>query len=145
MYKRILLPTDGSDASERAILAGIDFAKAVGAEVVAMTATPGFRIFTSDSAMLEQTPEQYAEASSARAQRLLGVVTAAARDAGVPCTAVQVVSDEPYDAIIHAARAHMCDLIIMASHGRKGVKALLLGSETQKVLVHSAIPVLVHR
>lgn len=145
MYKRILLPTDGSDASERAILSGIDFAKEIGAEVVAMTATPAFHLFTSDSEMLEQTPEQYAEASRTRAQRMLDEVAAAARNAGVPCTAVQVVSDEPYDAIIHAARDHMCDLIVMASHGRKGVKGLLLGSETQKVLVHSAIPVLVHR
>lgn len=145
MYKRILLPTDGSNASQRAILSGIEFAKSIGAEVVAMTATPAFHTFTADSEMLEQTPEQYAEASRAHGQRLLDEVLAAARDAGVACTGVQVVSDEPYEAIIHAAREHMCDLILMASHGRKGVKALLLGSETQKVLVHSAIPVLVLR
>lgn len=145
MYQRILLPTDGSEASRRAFLAGIDFARSVGAEVVAMTATPEFHTFTTDSAQLEETPEQHAEAGRARAERLLGEVLAAARDAGVPCTGVQAVSDEPYEAIIATARERMCDLIVMASHGRKGVKALLLGSETQKVLVHSAIPVLVHR
>lgn len=145
MYKRILLPTDGSEASRRAIASGIAFAKSVGAEVVAMTATPEFHTFTVDSEMLEETPEQHAEAGRAQAQRLLGEVAAAARDAGVPCSGVQVVSDEPYEAIIKTARERLCDLIIMASHGRKGVKALLLGSETQKVLVHSAIPVLVHR
>lgn len=145
MYKRILLPTDGSSASQRAILSGIDFAKSIGADVVAMTATPEFHTFTTDSGMLEQTPDQYAAASRASGQRLLDQVLAVARDAGVPCTGVQVVSDEPYEAIIHAAREQMCDLILMASHGRKGVKALLLGSETQKVLVHSAIPVLVFR
>ncbi|KFI09103.1 universal stress protein [Massilia sp. BSC265] len=145
MYKRILLPTDGSNASQRAILSGIDFAKSIGAEVVAMTGTPEFHTFTADSEMLEQTPEQYADASRVRGQRLLGEVLAVARDAGVPCTGVQVVSDEAYESIIRSAREHMCDLIVMASHGRKGVKALLLGSETQKVLVHSAIPVLVLR
>ncbi|MCA1247943.1 universal stress protein [Massilia sp. MS-15] len=145
MYKRILLPTDGSEASRRAIQSAIDFARATGAELVAMTATPEFHTLTTDSDMLEQTPEGYAQASQARGQRLLDEVLAAARDAGVPCTGVQVVSDEPYEAIIASARQHMCDLIVMASHGRRGIKGLLLGSETQKVLVHSAIPVLVHR
>lgn len=145
MYKRILFPTDGSDASRRAIQPGVEFARSVGAEVVAMTATPEFHTVTADSEMLAQTPEQYAEASRVRAQRLLDEVLAVARDAGVPCTGVQVVSDEPYEAIIATARQHMCDLIVMASHGQRGIKGLLLGSETQKVLVHSAIPVLVHR
>jgi len=121
MYKRILLPTDGSEASRRAIASGIAFAKSVGAEVVAMTATPEFHTFTVDSEMLEETPEQHAEAGRAQAQRLLDEVAAAARDAGVPCTGVQVVSDEPYEAIIKTARERLCDLIIMASHGRKGV------------------------
>ncbi|QOY92766.1 universal stress protein [Massilia sp. UMI-21] len=145
MYTRILLPTDGSEASRRAILSGIDFAKSIGVDVVAMTATPEFHTFTVDSDMLEETPEQHAEASRTHGQRLLDEVAAAARDAGVPFTGVQVVSDAPYEAIIKTARERLCDLIIMASHGRKGIKGLLLGSETQKVLVHSAIPVLVHR
>ncbi|MCA1855216.1 universal stress protein [Massilia oculi] len=145
MYKRILLPTDGSDASRRATLSAIDFARSIGAELVAMTATPEFHTLSTDSDMLEQTPEGYAQTSQARGQRLLDEVLAAARDAGVPCTGVQVASDEPYEAIIASARQHMCDLIVMASHGRRGIKGLLLGSETQKVLVHSAIPVLVHR
>ena len=145
MYKRILLPTDGSEASQRAILAGVDFAKSVGAEVVAMTATPEFHTFTTDAAMLEQTRDGYEAASKARAGRLLDQVVEAARDAGVPCSVVAVASDEPYEAIISSAREHLCDLIVMASHGYKGIKGFLLGSETQKVLVHSAIPVLVHR
>jgi len=145
MYKRLLLPTDGSDASRRAIQSGVDFAKGVGAEVVGMTATPEFHAFTADAEMLEQTRDQYQQASKAAGQRLLDEVAAAARDAGVPCACVQVVSDEPYAAIIDTARERMCDLIVMASHGHKGIKGLLLGSETQKVLVHSMIPVLVHR
>jgi nucleotide-binding universal stress UspA family protein len=145
MYKRILLPTDGSDASKRAILAGVEFAGSVGAEVVAMTATPKFHPFTTDAVMLEETPQQYAQSSHERGRRLLDEVTTVARDAGVPCTSVQMVSDDPYEAIIATAREHHCDLIMMASHGRRGIKGMLLGSETQKVLVHSAIPVMVHR
>ena len=145
MYKRILLPTDGSDASERAVLAGVDFARSVGAEVVGMTATAPFHTFTTDAVMLEQTRDEYHVASAARGQHLLDQVAAAARDAGVACSCVQVESDNPYDAIIASARQHGCDLIVMASHGRKGLKGMLLGSETQKVLVHSAIPVMVHR
>lgn len=145
MYKRILLPTDGSDASQHAIVAGVDFAKSVEAEVVAMTATPQFHTFTTDADMLEQTPEDYAQASRARGQRMLDEVAAVARNAGVTCTCIAVASDSPYEAIISTAREYRCDLIVMASHGRRGIKGLLLGSETQKVLVHSAIPVMVHR
>lgn len=145
MYQRILLPTDGSEASQRAIRAGVDFAKGLGAEVVGMTATPEFHTFTANAEMMEQTRDQYLASSRAHGQRLLDEVAALARDAGVPCSCVQVVSDEPYEAIIATARERFCDLIVMASHGHKGIKGLLLGSETQKVLVHSMIPVLVHR
>ena len=145
MYKRILLPTDGSEASGRAVQAGIDFARSVGAEVVAMTATPAFHTFSVSAEMLEQTPETYEAASAERAQRLLDEAAAAARDAGVPATSLRVVADSPYEAIIATARERGCDLIVMASHGYHGIKGLLLGSETHKVLVHSAIPVLVHR
>lgn len=145
MYKRILLPTDGSEASTRAVLAGVEFARSTGAEVVAMTAIPVFHAFTADTEMLEATAEQYAQTSRERGQRLVDDVAAVAREAGVPCTCVQLVSDHPYEAIIDTARDQRCDLIVMASHGRRGIKGLLMGSETQKVLVHSSIPVLVHR
>lgn len=119
MYKRILFPTDGSEASGRAALAAVGFARSVGAELVAMTAVPEFHTFTTDAEMLEQTASQYAEASKARAGRLLDEVAEAARDAGVRCTCLQVVSDTPYEAIIATARAQHCDLIVMASHGRR--------------------------
>lgn len=145
MYKRILLPTDGSELSRRAIRSGVDFARSVGAEVVAMTATPEFHAITANAEMLEQTRDEYLAASRAAGQRLLDEAAAVARDAGVACTTVQRESDAPYEAIIAAARDQRCDLVVMASHGRRGIKGLLLGSETQKVLVHSAIPVLVHR
>ena len=145
MYKRILIPSDGSEASERAILAGVGFAREVGAEVVGLTVTPPFRVVTADSVMLEDTPEQFDAASSALARGILAVIEDAARDAGVPCRSEHAVEDDPYAAIIDTARRLGCDLIAMASHGRHGLKGLLLGSETQKVLVHGTIPVLVHR
>jgi nucleotide-binding universal stress UspA family protein len=145
MYKRILIPTDGSEASQRAILAGVEFAREVGAEVVGLTATPEFSVLSTDSEMLQDTPEQYSAASAARAARVLADIQSAAADAGVPCRTQHAIEDDPYAAIIAAAGQNGCDLIVMASHGRHGLKGLLLGSETQKVLVHSTIPVLVHR
>jgi nucleotide-binding universal stress UspA family protein len=145
MYKRILLPTDGSDASRRAIAAGVAFAKELGAEVVGITVTPEFHTLTYKSDVLEDTPEEFARHSEKQARQFLDEIASVARDAGVGCSAEHAVSDSPYEAIIAAAAEHKCDLIVMASHGRRGIKGLLLGSETQKVLVHSSIPVLVHR
>lgn len=145
MFKRILLPTDGSELSSRAVLAGVSFAKEVGAQVVGVTALPDFKTFTADADMIESTEDEYLAASEARGNRILAAVTDAARAAGVACTPVLVRSDDPHEAILRTARDRGCDLIVMASHGRHGLGGLLLGSETQKVLVHSAIPVLVYR
>jgi nucleotide-binding universal stress UspA family protein len=145
MFKQILLPTDGSDLSERAVLAGISFAKELGAQVVGLTVTPEFHTFTSNAEMLEDTREEFAAATERQAEQILSFVSDAARSAGVPCITSRVTADDPYEAILQTAKERKCDLIIMASHGRKGVKAVLLGSETQKVLVHSDIPVLVYR
>ncbi|WP_296952620.1 universal stress protein [uncultured Massilia sp.] len=145
MYKRILLPTDGSAASGRAIEAGVAFARDLGAEVVGLTVTPPFRVFSTDVDMLEDTPERYAASSAERAGRTLADVERAARDAGVPWRVEHVVSAEPWEAILETAARLGCDLVVMASHGRRGLAGLLLGSETQKVLVHGTVPVLVHR
>jgi len=145
MFKQILLPTDGSELSERAVLAGVSFAKDVGAQVVGFTALPDFRTFTADAEMLATTEDEYLATSEARGARILATVENAARNAGVPCSSIVSRSSQPYEAILAAAREHGCDLIIMASHGRHGITGMLLGSETQKVLVHSAIPVLVYR
>jgi nucleotide-binding universal stress UspA family protein len=145
MYKRILLPSDDSDASQRAVLAGVEFARDAGAEVVGLTATPEFHVLSTDSAMLEDTPDEFAARSEAQARRILDGIESAARDAGVACRIEHAISDDPYDAIIQTAQRLGCDLIVMASHGRRGLKGILLGSETQKVLVNSTIPVLVHR
>jgi nucleotide-binding universal stress UspA family protein len=145
MYKQILLPTDGSELSERAVLAGVSFAKEVGASVVGVTALPDFRTFTADAELLEATEDEYLASSEERGSKILSTVTNAANAAGVPCATLLLRSDQPYEAIIRTARERQCDLIVMASHGRHGVAGMLLGSETQKVLVHSSIPVLVYR
>jgi nucleotide-binding universal stress UspA family protein len=145
MFKQILLPTDGSDLSERAVLAGISFAKEVGAEVVGLTVRPEFHTFTYKTDVLEDTEPEFNAATEQHADKFLAFISDAARSAGVPCSVAQVVSDDPYEAILQTAKERKCDLIIMASHGRRGLKGMLLGSETQKVLVHSDIPVLVYR
>jgi len=145
MYKQILLPTDGSELAERAVLAGVSFAKEVGASVVGVTALPDFRTFTADAELLEATEDEYLASSEQRASKILSTVTNAANAVGVPCATLMLRSDQPYEAIIRTARERQCDLIVMASHGRHGVAGMLLGSETQKVLVHSSIPVLVYR
>jgi nucleotide-binding universal stress UspA family protein len=145
MFKHILLPTDGSVLSEGVIHKGIAFAKSIGARVTGFHAMPEFHVLTYHTEMLEDTKEEFARDSKAHAQKYLGVIEAAAKEAGVACATVLVTSDEPYEAIIKAAQNQGCDLIMMASHGRRGVRAVLLGSETQKVLAHSQLPVLVCR
>jgi nucleotide-binding universal stress UspA family protein len=145
MFKCILLPTDGSELSERAVLAGIDLARENGAAVIGLHVTPNFHVLTYRAAMLEDTPEQFVEHSARQARRILDSVAEAAGAVGVRCSTEHAVSDGPYEAIIESARRNVCDLIVMAAHGRRGIRGLLLGSETQKVLVHSSIPVLVFR
>ncbi len=145
MYKRILIPTDGSALSRKAVKEGVKLAKSVGAEVEAFTATPRFRVFTLDSTMATDAAAEYRRDSKKAAKKALDAVRKAAASAGVPCRTEHVVSDYPYEAIIQAAKRDRCDLIFMASHGRKGVAGVLLGSETAKVLTHSKTPVLVCR
>jgi len=145
MYKHILIPTDGSELSAIAVRQGVELARSIGARVTILTAYPPFRTFTADPVMATATPDIYRRECVAEAERYLSAAAAAAKTAGVPCDTVQVERDHPYEAIIDAAAERKCDLIFMASHGRKGMSALLLGSETTKVLTHSKIPVLVCR
>jgi len=145
MYKHILIPTDGSDLSWIAVRRGVAFAKSIDARVTVVTVTAPFRTVTIDPAMVANTPEQYRKDSEAAAARYLAAATEAAKQAGVACEGVHVVGDHPYQAIIDTAHAKGCDLIFMASHGRSGISAVLLGSETTKVLTHSKTPVLVYR
>lgn len=145
MFKHILVPTDGSTTSEKAIHGAVEFAKESGASITGLYVMPAFHVLTYNTEMLEDTAEQFAKDSDLHATKFLAYIENAAKAAGVPCDTVRMTSDYPYEAIIEAARERECDLITMASHGRKGMKGFLLGSETQKVLSHSSIPVLVYR
>lgn len=145
MYKHILLPTDGSDLSANAVRDGVRFAKETGARVTALHVTAPFYPSELSPSALTAHAEEHAAKAKASARHALGAVEEAARAAGVQCTAVHRVSDSPFEEIIQVATESGCDLIFMASHGRRGVKAMLLGSETNKVLTYSKIPVLVTR
>jgi nucleotide-binding universal stress UspA family protein len=145
MYKRILIPTDGSDLSIRAIHHGIALAKSLGAKVSGMTVTVPFHVFAIDPDTLTDTPASYQKRVAATAAKYLAQIKETAATGGVSCDVVHVEHEQPYQAIIDTAKKDGCDLIVMASHGRRGVSALVLGSETVKVLTHSTIPVLVYR
>jgi len=145
MYKHILIPTDGSTLSEMAAMQGVAFARSIDARVTGMTVSAPFHTFALDPTMVTDTPGQYEEDCAARAARYLAVLEEAAKGAGVPYESFHVVQAHPFEGIIDVAKRQGCDLIFMASHGRTGVSALVLGSETVKVLTHSKIPVLVCR
>ena len=145
MFKHVLLPTDGSELSEAAIKEGVQFAKGVNAKVTGFSVMPEFHVVTYKTEMLEDTKGEFARNSKADTDQFLAVVEKTAKAAGVACDVDVATSDNPYEAIIKAAKDKGCDLIMMASHGRKGMQGLLLGSETNKVLTHSKIPVLVYR
>ena len=145
MYTHILMPTDGSELAGKAIRHGIALAKRIGAKVTALTVIPPFHTFTTDTQMIEDTPAQYKTRMQEHAEKILGVVVNAAHAAGVSCETVHIEHEHPYQAIIDIADLKGCDLIVMASHGRHGISAIVLGSETVKVLTHCKIPVLVHR
>ena len=145
MYTNILIPTDGSELAGKAIPHGIALAKRVGAKVTVMTVLQPFHTLTTDTQMIEDTPAQYKARMKEHADKTLGAVADAARAAGVAYDTVYVEHEHPYQAIIETAKSKGCDLVVMASHGRHGISAVVLGSETVKVLTHSKIPVLVHR
>lgn len=145
MYKSILLPTDGSELSQKATETAIQFAKLNGARLVTISVAQPFPfvpmgdgVVVPDASVFERQMDEAARASVAR-------VVLAAKEAGVPCESVVAVSPTPYDEIVLAAEKFGCDIILMASHGRRGLNKLFLGSETQKVLAHTTLPVLVLR
>ena len=145
MYKNVLIPTDGSELSVIAVEGGIALAAAIGAKVTALTVSPPFHVLTIDMEMIEDTQVGYKTRMHDQALKTLGAAASAAAAAGIACETIYVEHKHPYEAIIDTASSQGCDLIVMASHGRHGVSALVLGSETVKVLTHSKIPVLVHR
>jgi nucleotide-binding universal stress UspA family protein len=145
MYTNILIPTDGSQLAGKAVEHGVALAKLIGAKVTALTVLPPFHVLATDPQMMEDTPAQYKIRMQENAKKFLGAIASVAQMAGVACETVQVEHEHPYQGIIDAAKSKGCDLIVMASHGRHGIAAIVLGSETIKVLTHSKIPVLVHR
>jgi nucleotide-binding universal stress UspA family protein len=145
MFKHILIPTDGSDLSKKAIRYGIELAKACNAKVTGITVTTPFHVFATDPETITDTPDAYRKRTSAAATKYLTQLKDAAAAVGVTCAAIHAEHEHPYSAIIDAANKNGCDLIAMASHGRHGISAVVLGSETVKVLTHSKIPVLVYR
>jgi nucleotide-binding universal stress UspA family protein len=145
MYINILIPTDGSELAGKAVRYGIALAGGIGAKVTVLTVLLPFHTLTTDTQMLEDTPAQYKARTQKNAAKTLAAAAQAAATAGVACETVQVEHEHPYQAIIDTAGSQGCDLIVMASHGRHGIAAVLLGSETLKVLTYSKIPVLVYR
>jgi nucleotide-binding universal stress UspA family protein len=145
MFKHILLPTDGSELAEKAIRYGVTFAKEQGAKITAVIVSRPYHLMTLEPGMLTDTSATYAKHVAERTQKYLDVVAVAAKLAGVPCDAASLEHEHPYQGIIDTAQNKGCDLIIMASHGRSGMSAIVLGSQTIKVLTHSKIPVLVYR
>jgi nucleotide-binding universal stress UspA family protein len=145
MFKHILLPTDGSAASDIAIQRGVQLARDMGAKVTGIHVVAPFHTFTYRADMIEDTEDQYEKDSEELARKVLATIERQAQECGVACDVVVARSDDTYQAIIETASARGCDLIVMASHGRRGVRGLLLGSETQKVLTHSTLPVLIYR
>ena len=147
MFKHIFVPTDGSDLSRTTAERAVSFAKEAGARITVFFAKPEYPIaYFGEGALIDPTtPEKFAELADQQATEYLGEVQKKCADAGVDCNVVSATSDIPYEAIIEGAEKAGCDLIFMASHGRRGISGFLLGSETNKVLTHSKIPVLVYR
>lgn len=147
MFRHILVPTDGSQLSTETVKRAIAFARESNARITFFYAKPEYPVaFYGEGAFIDPTtPEKFAEMADQQAKEILAACERLAQEAGVTSARLAVTSDIPYEAIIAGAATAGCDLIFMASHGRRGFSGLLLGSETQKVLTHSKIPVLVYR
>lgn len=147
MYQRILVTTDGSALSKKAVRSAIDLAAAVGASLVALSVVPRYPVsyFEGGVSISAADVSRIEKKWSEDGQAVVNAVEKAAQSAGVTVKTAVTRSDLVAESIMAAAKKHKCDLIVMASHGRKGIKRLLLGSETQHVLTHSSVPVLVLR
>jgi nucleotide-binding universal stress UspA family protein len=146
MYRHILIPTDGSELAHRAVTHGLSLAKAVGAKVTVVTVEASFNVYDVPASrvnLMTAAFDEYAKHAREHATSILDGIANEAKAAGVQCETLQVIQDHPYEAIVATAKEKGCDLIVMASHGRSGLAAVLLGSVTTKVLTHTTIPVLV--
>jgi len=147
MYKNLLVATDGSKLSSKAVTHGIGLAQAVGARLTAFYAAPDYPMPAyADGVVYEPVSrKEYGKLAAQDAEKILSEVVTRAEAAKVECKTAYSIAASPWEAILDAAKKNKCDAIVMASHGRRGVSALLLGSETQKVLTHSKLPVIVVR
>jgi nucleotide-binding universal stress UspA family protein len=145
MYKHISIPTDGSELSQTAIDHGAKLAKALNAKITILTVSEPFHIFALDPTVVTGTPAEYKRRIADVTAQYLKTAKDTAVTAGVTCDGVHVEHEQPYRAIIDTASKMGCDAIVMASHGRRGISAMVLGSETVKVLTHSTTPVVVVR
>lgn len=144
MYKRILFPTDGSEITQKALDSAVELAKLSGAEIFALSVKEPFP-YSAISEMQPVPPQEFYDAQERIASGRVQAAAESARAAGVTCHAHTVEAIHPWEAILDHAKTQGCDIIVMASHGRRGVSALLLGSETSRVLTHTTLPVLVVR
>ena len=144
MYKRILLPSDGSDVTNKAVQQAVVLAKLTGGELFVLSVKEPFP-YSAISEMQPVPPQEFYDAQERIAAQRVASAVQAAQAAGVTCHGHTVEALHPWEAILDHAGTQNCDLIVMASHGRRGIAALLLGSETQRVLIHSKLPVLVVR
>ena len=148
MYKHVLVSTDGSKLSVKAARTAARLAKALGASVTGVYVIAPYKVpmYSEGAAYAPPlTPQRYKELTTVEAKKALAAIEVEAEIAGVPCSTLSASNEDPWRAIIRVAQARKCDVIVMASHGRRGLSGLLLGSETNKVLTHSKIPVLVCR
>jgi len=145
MYKHILIPTDGSELSQKAIDHGAKLAKALNAKITMLTVSEPFHIFALDPTVVTGTPGEYKRRIADVTAQYLRTAKDTVVAAGVTCDGVHVEHEQPYRAIIDTASKMGCDAIVMPSHGRRGISAMVLGSETVKVLTHSSTPVVVVR
>ena len=144
MFKRIIVPTDGSEITAKAVGTAVQLAKHHGARLYAVSVKEPFP-YSAVSEMQPTPPQEFFDAQERIASARVKEVVAAAEAAGVPCEGHTVEALHAWEAVIEHAKTHEADLVVMASHGRRGFQAMLLGSETQKLLTHCTIPVLVVR
>ena len=144
MYQRILVPTDGSDVTSKAVDTAIHLAQKLGAQIETLSVKEPFP-YSAISEIQPIAPQEYFEAQEQIARKRVQKVVDACSAASLGCEAFTQEAIHPWEAIVEHAKARDCDLIVMASHGRRGVRALLLGSETNRVLIHATVPVLVVR
>jgi nucleotide-binding universal stress UspA family protein len=147
MYKHVLIPIDGSPTADKAVAAGIDFARGAKARVTLFTAVPEYQPPGDAAPMARRAVSlwDHERISRDKAQAILRPAAERLRAAGIECATAYAECNRPHEAIIDAARAHGCDLILMSSQGRRGLSELWYGSETHAVLKHSSIPTLVYR